>query len=609
MKKNVWTWMLAAGMVLAGCSDDLDENGGGGNGELTGETGYIRVALNLPSTSGNNFRAADDNKNDDFEDGIAAEYNVKNVILALFYGSSETAAKLKCAYSLSGTWTDDVDDDNVTRYISRVEEVLAKGENDNVYALVIVNQSGYFKVTNDMLYFDTTGNSGEGTSLSGKTLSEFYNAVNVLTANMSKIASTTDGGNFLMLNAPTSSKQATATSMGEDHTVTTLQPITVYETEAQAESNNPEDIYVERAVAKVTVSVNNSTADTYSLTIDADDTNYDNATVTFEGWKLQTTNKKMYVIRNVYASDASKVLPETDQAWETWDGYYVGTEINRFYGSTANPYRVYWGVDPNYFSVVTSDEMSNNFNVFTPTTAPEQWNNMDNNVSTTIHAEYCAENTTKAQAMQTNNLTSVLLKANFKLDATSDTDINEDLFMINNTSAIYTEEQFLAVATAALTGDNALKDGQSLSLKDLTEGKTISSASDVSELLQITETSGTSELLEKQENAIYEACGSSIKYYKKGVMYYYTTLIKHFGDTPTKCDGAESLDSYDEAKHLGRYGVLRNNWYELNITSVSGPGEPEIPEQPEGPGDATHGYINATINILSWAKREQDVEL
>ena len=52
MKKNVWTWMLAAGMVLAGCSDDLDENGGGGNNVLDGETSFVKVALNLPSTSG-----------------------------------------------------------------------------------------------------------------------------------------------------------------------------------------------------------------------------------------------------------------------------------------------------------------------------------------------------------------------------------------------------------------------------------------------------------------------------------------------------------------------------------------------------------------------------
>ena len=56
--------------------------------------------------------------------------------------------------------------------------------------------------------------------------------------------------------------------------------------------------------------------------------------------------------------------------------------------------------------------------------------------------------------------------------------------------------------------------------------------------------------------------------------------------------------------------MLRNNWYELNITSVSGPGEPEIPE-PEDPDrpDGTHSFINAQINILSWAKRTQDVEL
>ena len=93
-------------------------------------------------------------------------------------------------------------------------------------------------------------------------------------------------------------------------------------------------------------------------------------------------------------------------------------------------------------------------------------------------------------------------------------------------------------------------------------------------------------------------------------MYYYTSLIQHFGDVPTKVDGTiNDLTDYKEEMHLGRYGVLRNNWYELNITSVGGPGEPEIPKVPSEPADGTEGYINATINILSWAKRQQDVEL
>lgn len=612
MKKRFYVFsMLAAGMLLAGCSDDL-EGGQDGPNVVEGETGYVKIALNLPSAPASNFRA-DVNNNDDFEDGIEAEYKVNDVILALFYGTDETSATLGCAYGLSGTWTDDLDDDNVTRYISSVQEIKAPADKQKVYALVIVNgkKSGYFNVSSsNMLQFSANSSSPSDVGSDFK-LASFYN-VAMNNVDLTKIANTgtSDGEvNFLMLNAPTSNKQAAASmNTGSDHSVTTLVEVDVWESEAAAESNDANEIYVERAVAKVTVSVNNSTKDDYSLTVEADGTTYDGATVTFEGWKLQTTNKSMFAVRNVYASDASTMMPDASPAWKTWASLYVDNEICRFFGSAAAPYRVYWGVDPNYFSVVDENNIATNFNVYSGEDNLT-WNRMNNTSTTNWVAEYCAENTTIAKAMQDDNLTGVLLKAKFELDESGDNSgINDDLFMINNTSAIYTDEQFIAVATAALTGNDALTGEQTLTLKTV-GGMTITSAENVSDLLQIS--GGTSsELSSEQEKAILDACGGSIKYYKDGVMYYYTSLIQHFGDVPTKVDGPiNDVKDYDEEKHLGRYGVLRNNWYELNITRVGGPGEPEIPEVPEEPADATEGYINVAINVLSWAKRQQNVDL
>ena len=79
---------------------------------------------------------------------------------------------------------------------------------------------------------------------------------------------------------------------------------------------------------------------------------------------------------------------------------------------------------------------------------------------------------------------------------------------------------------------------------------------------------------------------------------------------PRPSDGGVSDEGeYDEYKHLGRYGVVRNNWYQLTVKSVSGPGEPDIPVIPDEPADARESYINCEINILSWAVREQDVVL
>ena len=106
----------------------------------------------------------------------------------------------------------------------------------------------------------------------------------------------------------------------------------------------------------------------------------------------------------------------------------------------------------------------------------------------------------------------------------------------------------------------------------------------------------------------------SINFYFAGRTYYWTKPIKHFGDYYTPLDGeyVENTSEYTENDHLGRYGVVRNNWYQIEIASVSNPGLPEIPELPVDPGDPDdpkEGFVKVNINILSWAKRQQDVEL
>ena len=99
---------------------------------------------------------------------------------------------------------------------------------------------------------------------------------------------------------------------------------------------------------------------------------------------------------------------------------------------------------------------------------------------------------------------------------------------------------------------------------------------------------------------------------------YYTVLIKHFGDELTPWNSAtKTTASYpgDDAEKnwLGRYGVLRNNWYELSITGVaaigaSTPGELDV-NNDDTPDDNLKRYISCKINVLSWAKRTQSTIL
>lgn len=607
MKKNLknMAWMLAATLMMAACSDTLDEGSGNGNSnEYVGDKGYVNIGINLPTTP--STRA-----NDNFKDGAEAEYNVNEVIIALFYGDTEEAATCKWAFKLDNTnfIPSDPADDNITSYYASGVRMIPAPTN-NVYALAIVNPISKFGVSTPtdadnenagdaVLSTYLTVNNGSGADKFEGKLSDLNTSIDM--SAMTDVTGTSYN-DFMMTNAPiASSKTFTYGSALGDFKVTTLAPITVYNNKATAEGaekDNP--IYVERVVAKTQVKIGGSSTDG-SLTVTSDVTAYQGAKVQFKGWKLQNTNKKYYPVR--------KVTDATIADWADWAAFAPSPSIsagdNRFFGTTAKPYRTYWGIDPNY-----ATDPGNDYNVYNNednTIGDDDWNSVGYN-TTASQIEYCLENTTTAKTMQNNRLTSVILKGIFTPAPSAG--LGTDFFMINNTSTIYSTNQFLAVATAALTDENALTDGQNLVIKsDLTSGLNITTEDGIDKLLEINDGSSFSS---GQITAIFTAVGGNIKYYKNGVTYYYATVIKHFGDveTPLGSTSITSASDYEEADHLGRYGVLRNNWYELTINSVSGPGEPEIPDGGgTNPPDKTASYINCEINVLSWAKRSQGVEL
>ena len=97
--------------------------------------------------------------------------------------------------------------------------------------------------------------------------------------------------------------------------------------------------------------------------------------------------------------------------------------------------------------------------------------------------------------------------------------------------------------------------------------------------------------------------------FESGVSYY-IARVKHFGDYLTKWEDGNATYGSNNANWLGRYGVLRNNWYELSVNNVSGPGYPDVPKvNPKDPDDENWQYINVSVKILSWAKRSQKVDL
>lgn len=542
--------MVAATM---GCTDDTDTPDN--NQVLTGETGFVKVAINLPSVSGNSVKA---NGNDNFDDGIAAEYNVKDMILAIFAGADEANATCTEAHELSYNKTATPGGNVTVKYTSGTVEINKPAQGNKVFALVIVNKSNLFSVSGNKLQVS-------GADFTGK-LDGLNNIAQIFSADYASV----DNQNFLMANAPITNEASTA-SKSTTREVTTLVPLTIYNSKGEADYAVGDKIYVERASAKVTMQLNKDAVDN-TLTIKAEGTSYDGATVKFDDWALNNTNTKFYPVRNV-------------SSWTDWNGYFVSTEVNRFFGETANPYRVYWAIDPNYSGTATD---------LTWSTTPSYSDKFDGTT-----AAYCAENTTDAASMQKSNLTQVILKTTFKLkDATE----NDNLFLGKGSSLLYKEADFLSTIKNNVSGVTEVI------VKSDAAPATITDNAGVQKVLAVSE---SEQLTDAQAAAILAKFGGEIKFYKGGVMYYYTTTIKHFGDDPTAFDPSVDGTPYSpKSKFLGRFGVVRNNWYDLTINSVTGPGEPEIPVNPDpDEPDKVRSYINVKINVLSWAKRTQSIDL
>ena len=594
MKKNVWTWMLAAGMVLAGCSDDLE--GPNEPSVIEGANGYARVTISLPTTVGT--RAA----NDSFDDGLNSEYAVKSGIIAYFSGTTEETATFVGAYNLPvDDWTDDLDNDAITAYKTLVAQApLLEGDNP-VYVLVILNPHSNVISMNNNTHALTINSteysvpSTDGTSEPSLTLSTLQKKLT--NQNINNYIGNTDG--FTMLNAPLASEAVT--SSDNDATVSTMPTVTIYETEAEASANTATNIYVERLMAKVTLTGFTETEGELRKKIEGLGDDYEGYAV-LDGWTLDVTNKSTKLVHDV--TDATT-------ATTGWFHLFANDQTQNRFVASAAPYRIYWSVDGNYdgsgYGTANPDDpddtrWTQEFNYIASQTAEDiAWSKTigDNNPL------YCFENTFNVDNMDQSQTTRIVLTGKYHFtNKTTGQSNSEDpsgtlsFFVVESEeeTTTYTVEGFISKVNEKVT--SFLETGWTP--EETVNGGTYDSVDGLATLLGKDATANATKL-----QTLLSAFGS-VKYYKDGQVFYHISRIEHFGKELTPWNQG---DDYEAAKHLGRYGVVRNNWYELNITKITGPGEPEIPGTPENPDDDETGYIQATINILSWAKRTQDVEL
>ena len=611
MKKlKLFTFALAA-LAMAACSSDevtapADSNTGfGADG-----TGYLKLSINLPTQSaGAGTRAA----NDQTDDGDATEYAVNNATLLLFKGANQNAAIFQAAYDMTLNWNQGLDDDQITSQGTKVQKInsITTAGGEKIYALVVLNRNSVFTVDNaaNTIKFGEDVFSGSFKDFTVKTVT----SANALT-----------GNGYFMTNAVMADKPGSAAISGQTTTILADVSGKIYQTELLAQENPAADIFVERAVAKVQLTQNITSSD---LTVSSNELTY-----TISGWALANQNTSSYIVRN-WNQSADGITPSGDSWYaltSDGDGMSKSSSLTdnpyRFAGYTVaeeedgNPataaYRTYFGIDPNYNDDAT----------FTDAPANASGMTFDGNI------KYCLENTFDVAHQNVKNTTCAIIKAKFALPEGWE---GNDFYTVNDIrTTIYkksdAEKAILKQAgdlynnaiLATATSDDEFEGATKINVAPKAVTYTVDANTKNLTLTKVTFTATEEggdattkdyDLSAEQLEAVQKAI--TVTQYTNAEAYY-TVLIKHFGDelTPwnraTKTTAAYPNDKADN-NWLGRYGVLRNNWYEIEVNGVSAIGSATVPNVNDDttPDDEVENYISVKINLLSWAKRKQSVTL
>lgn len=580
--KHLFGLAVIAAMT-ASCSSNEDlGTAGPGNGTNEAGVGYATFTINLPSVSGTRADAGGAEMNE----GTKEEYAVKSATALIFqkYGSDEGSYKFVESVDLptaAADWTDDTKDGITTTSKKLVAKLTNVDTKNQYYVLVLLNN-----------------NKTDGVKVALPTVGQSYNEWNskILTPLVTDLAAS---GDFYMANAPLNGTASPTTLVNIDKE-------NIYPTKEKAEKGtSAATVYVERGVAKMTV------ADPGTKTVKDKATTVDTKSeVTFNNWALDITNNKTYAVHNI---DGLK--SDFGDIWKT-------DPSNRFIGTNN---RVYWGKDPNYdntdLKLTDKDtERQAEFNFITATSEI----NKDFTKGDIIKPVYCLENTFNLENMYQGQTTRVIFKAKYApKDADSKSLAEKDgtFYTIGNMTTILNEDKLKKALDDAAT--SVLPSGYKVDYTNLkTAGSHVITLADIKDAdgaILDAGPSSTGKTGTEIVKAINDKLGLTdgggrdeakvgINTYLEGATYY-IARVKHFGDAKTPWSSGESYRT-DNNKYLGRYGMLRNNWYELTVGNVYGPGYPGVPPvDPTLPDDENEKYLSVSVKILSWAKRSQSVDL
>lgn len=567
--KHLFGLAVIAAMT-ASCSSNEDlGTAGPGTGTNEAGVGYATFTINLPTTNGT--RAG----NPTYDQGTLDEYDVNDVTLLIF----KKAGKSEGDY----TFVEKAELGNMAPW-------KAEGSNGITASATITAKLNKVDLTGTEYYALAILNNTTATAKAVKvkdpgtdqTYSDWNEAGNAVPANF-----TDNSKGFYMANAP-------KFTSGEPTTLVKIDK--VYATKQKAETNAATTIHVERGLAKVTVAA-------LPTGKKPSGTKYQNDEVDITAWNLDVTNNSTFPIH--------KTAGLADKFTTIWGNVSGAAPVTaRFVDASNTAFsRVYWGVDPNYNTDLDEAKCKAAFKILDP--------NAEIN-GTADKPQYCLENTFDIKHMMQGQTTRVVFKATYTPNGLHKGDT---FYKIGNSTDLWKEtdlvEQIKAKAvevlgpTSVITVDleataNDIKNNAGTRLLKVGNVKNGSAAVPQDKIDEINAKLGL-----KDATPTDPIVG--IATYKSGESYY-IARIKHFGDAATPWKEGDPTygdnDDTNNKKYLGRYGVLRNNWYELTVGNVSGPGTPDVPTiKPTEPDDESYKYISVSVKILSWAKWSHTYDL
>lgn len=579
---------MVAGLAFVGCSSEEDI-APGNNGELS-EPQFLTVNLVTNPTNGTRAtRAGGDQHPGDpngatYEEGLEAENTVTKVRF-YFFNADGSPAKVKRNGS---EWVNYLEwENNVTEEednnMPNVEKILT--------AQLIIETPKEDKVPDKIVAIINPMTVDPNPERSLASL--------IGVTHDAKTATTS--GNFLMSNstyAKGNVKQMAVSAVGK-----------IKKTPGEA-LNDPVDIYVERAVAKVRLK---STLTPLSGTDNIFKTSTEDKT---QEVTVGNTKKEIYVKflgwNATAVSNKSRLVKEINPNWSS-----------TLFGAGATPWN--WAEYCRCFWAINAESIVYEYGAFVPNGESGQIE--DNKFQAQAKKEfdgtdwvYVNENAspyvsdiTTSEGNSASTPTKVIISAQlvdkdgnaleFAEYGATRTTIDGLKKIFANSCGLYKkvevegETKFvkitpeeLTVKTATEVGETSDQNGKPDIEKPGRYKSYVQLATDEESKWYASNTEDAQPLTANEANAQLQGLGSA-KVWKDGHTYYYFE-IRHFGD---------------------KIGVVRNHIYDATITKLAGLGTPVYdPDEiiyPEKPEEGEESFIAARINILSWRVVKNDVEL